>query len=258
MAFDKYWTMQKNQKSKFINEGLNLETLMEALFYRDEFLTLASHELKTPLTAMKLHAQVFQRNSSKFNENAYSKEKVDRLVNQIDLQTSRLIKLVENMLDITRIRSGQLHMTKKSFNLSELLLEVVRKFSPLELNRMKLKIDSHIIFFGDRERIAQVFHKIIFNASRHGKNLPFEVKLLVRKTKISFSVKDMGLGISQEDQKRIFNRFQRAVPAAEMSGLGLGLFITREIVEAHDGKISLKSEIDQGTTFKVDFKRVEI
>ena len=250
--------MHKYKSSDFLAEGLNLESLMEALFYRDEFLTLASHELKTPLTAMRLHAQVFQRNSTKHPVDSYSKEKVDHLVNQIDVQTSRLIKLVEKMLDITRIRSGQLKMTKTNFNLSELLHKIIQELNHKELNRISFKIGPDIMFFGDRERIAQVFQKLINNASRYGNDLPIEVKLVNKKTKISFAVKDKGLGISQEDQKRILYRFQRAVPASELSGLGLGLFIAREIVEAHNGKISLKSELAQGSTFKVDFKHGEI
>lgn len=248
--------MQKMGNTDSFAEGLNLESLMEALFYRDEFITLASHELKTPLTAMKLHAQVFQRKAlRKENVDAYSKENVDRLVNQVDLQTSRLIKLVENMLDITRLRSGQLTMTKMYFNLSELLLEVVAKINSIDLKRIELKIESNILFFGDRDRIAQVFNILILNATRYSKDLSIEVKLVMRKSKIVFSVKDKGYGISQENQKRIFYRFQRAVSASEVSGLGLGLYMAREIVEAHDGKISLVSEIDKGSTFKINFNR---
>jgi len=162
------------------------------------------------------------------------------------------------MLDITRIRSGQLTMTKIIFNLSELLHEVVAKINYIESKRIRLKVDANIMFFGDRERIAQVFNKLINNAARYSKELPVEVKLINRKTKIAFSVKDHGLGILQSDQKRIFYRFQRAVSASEMSGLGLGLYMAREIVEAHNGKISLKSEVDQGSTFKIDFKREDI
>jgi signal transduction histidine kinase len=246
--------MQIHKNTELLNEGLNLESLMEALFYRDEFITLASHELKTPLTAMRLHAKVFQRNSHKYPVESYSKDKVDLLVNQIDVQTSRLIKLVENMLDITRIRSGQLKMTKSHFNLSEMLQKLINNLNHKELNRINLKTDPDILFYGDRDRIEQVFYKLINNASRYSKDLPIAVKLANAKSKISFSVKDEGHGISQEDQKRIFNRFQRAVPASEISGLGLGLYIAREIVEAHNGKISLKSELEQGSTFKVDFK----
>jgi signal transduction histidine kinase len=236
--------MKVSNKMNLPLDGLNLESLMETLFYREEFLSIASHELKTPLTSIKLHTQVFKRNSS------YSKEKVDRLVDQIDTQSTRLIKIIDGMLDISRIRTGQLVMTKNKFNLSE----VVKELLPAHISS---EIEANIFINGDRERIIQVMSVILNNAARYGRDLPIRVSLVQRKTKIIFSVQDQGYGISPEDQKRIFQRFQRAVPASEVSGIGLGLFIAKEIVEAHNGKITVKSEIGQGSTFKVNFKREE-
>jgi len=236
--------MKVSNKMNLPLDGLNLESLMETLFYREEFLSIASHELKTPLTSIKLQTQVFKRNSS------YSKEKVDRLVDQIDTQSTRLIKIIDDMLDISRIRTGQLVMTKTKFNLSE----VVEELLPAQIVS---EIESNVLINGDRERIIQVMSVILNNAARYGRDLPIRVSLVQRKTKIIFSVQDQGYGISPEDQKRIFHRFQRAVPASEVSGIGLGLFIAREIVEAHNGKITVKSEIGQGSTFKINFKREE-
>lgn len=236
--------MKVSNKMNLPLDGLNLESLMETLFYREEFLSIASHELKTPLTSIKLHTQVFKRNSS------YSKEKVDRLVDQIDTQSTRLIKIIDDMLDISRIRTGQLVMTKTKFNLSE----VVEELLPAQIVS---EIESNVLINGDRERIVQAMSVILNNAARYGRDLPIRVSLVQRKTKIIFSVQDQGYGISPEDQKRIFHRFQRAVPASEVSGIGLGLFIAREIVEAHNGKITVKSEIGQGSTFKINFKREE-
>lgn len=250
--------MTQRKLSNFPSEGLNLESLMESLFYRDEFLSIASHELKTPLTSLKLQAQVFKRNAKKQTEKEYSREKVDRLVDQIDAQTTRLMKLVDDMLDISRIRSGQLTMTKNNFNLSELLHEVVGKIQQIETVQIITNVEPNIFLNADRDRIGQVFYKLINNAARYGNGLPFEVKLVTRKAKISFLVIDQGIGITEEDQKRIFHRFQRAIAASEISGLGLGLYIAREIVEAHGGKIKVKSQLGEGSTFSVDFKREEI
>ncbi len=150
--------MQNKAKTERLLEGLNLETLMETLFYRDEFISIASHELKTPLTSIKLHAQVFRRNANREKEKAYSKEKVDRLVDQIDTQSTRLCKIIEDMLDISRIRSGQLSMTKTNFNISALLSEVVDEINRTEKVKIFLKIDTNIFIDGDRDRIAQVFN----------------------------------------------------------------------------------------------------
>lgn len=243
--------MKLSYKPELPPEGLTIETLMEALFYRDEFLSIASHELKTPLTSLKLQAQVFKRNAKKENTQVYSKEKVDRLVEQFDSQTSRLVKLVEDMLDISRIRSGKLVMTKSGFNLSELMKEVLSEYN------LPWESTKEVNYMGDRERIAQVMRTLLNNAARYGKGLPFTVKLSLRKNKIMISVTDQGQGISEEDQKRIFHRFQRAVPASEVSGLGLGLYIAREIIEAHGGKISVKSKLHQGSTFTVTLNQEE-
>lgn len=245
--------MKLRHKNDFPSEGLNIETLMEALFYRDEFLSIASHELKTPLTSIKLQAQVFQRHS-KTDRDVYAKEKVDRMVEQIDAQTTRLMKLVDDMLDISRIRSGQLKMTKSHFDFSQAVIEVAHKYPAAKI---VLDVQKDILFFGDRDRMAQVLMKLIDNALKYGNGMSIDIKLIKKKNKITLSVKDLGEGISAEDQLRIFHRFQRAVAASEVSGLGLGLYIAREITEAHGGKISVKSSLGSGSTFSVDLKREE-
>ena len=98
-----------------------------------------------------------------------------------------------------------------------------------------------------------MFGALLKNGARYGRGLPLQVDLVRRKGKIIFSVKDLGSGITKEDQRKIFHRFQRGVPAAEVSGLGLGLYLAREIVQAHDGKISVCSKVNLGSTFKVEF-----
>jgi signal transduction histidine kinase len=242
--------MKVAHKNDLPSEGLNIETLMEALFYRDEFMNIASHELKTPLTTIKLQAQVFKR-QTKIDTEPYAKEKVDRMVEQIETQATRLMKLVNDMLDISRIRSGQLRMSKEDIDLSETITEAALKYNQ---SNIELAIENDIMFFADKERMAGVLNKLLDNALKYGKGLPIQVKLFKKKNKITLSVKDHGQGISDEDQTRIFHRFQRAVAASEVSGLGLGLYIAREITEAHGGKIFVKSELGVGSTFSVQFK----
>lgn len=243
-------------KIELPSEGLDIETLMEALFYRDEFLSIASHELRTPLTTIKLQTQMFKRNSKKENVEIYAKETVDRMVDQIDLQASRMMKLIEDMLDISRIRSGQLTMTKSLFNLTELVSETLVKHP--EPTVVNFKIKENIFLFGDRDRVEQVLRNLLDNAYRYGKGLPVEVLLSKKRHKITLAITDHGQGISDEDQERIFHRFQRAIPASQVSGLGLGLYIAREIVEAHGGKIHVQSELGKGSTFSIDFKEQEL
>jgi signal transduction histidine kinase len=249
--------MSERKKTALPAEGLNLLNLMETLFYRDEFLSIASHELKTPLTALKLQAQVFKRNAMKDKDLYYSKEKVNQLIDQMETQASRLSKLVDEMLDVSRIRSGLFVQNKIHFNLSQQLTEIRDQFSSFELGQISFSITPDIFMMGDPDRLAQVFHQLIQNALKYGNSKPIVVSLCVKRGKIIFFVKDSGRGISEDDQNKIFNRFQRAVAASEISGLGLGLYIAKEIVESHGGSISIQSKMDVGSIFTVALKKLE-
>lgn len=235
----------------------NEEALKEALFYRDEFLSIASHELKTPLTSLKLNCQIFKRYSEKNGLDAYNQERVDRLVSTTDQQVSRLVRLVDDMLDISRIRTGQLSFTKEEINLSKLLQEVLERLSPQFLEYKSgiphVEIVKSIRMMGDRLRIEQVISNLISNALKYGRGNPIEVKLTKHDKFAKLSVSDRGIGIAPEFIDKVFLRFQRAVPASEVSGLGLGLYIAKQIVEAHDGVISLESKLNEGSTFNVEF-----
>ncbi len=232
------------------------EALREALFYRDEFLSIASHELKTPLTSLKLHCQLFQRASKKGDPEAYNRERVDRLVEQTDQQVSRLVRLVDDMLDISRIRTGKLSVNKEEFDFAVLLEEVLERIKPQFLASPGGPVDllkcEHAIIRGDRMRLEQVITNLLNNALRYGQGKPVKLSLVKTNKFMRLSVIDEGIGIAPEFQEKIFLRFQRAVPASEVSGLGLGLYITKQIVEAHEGKISLVSELNRGSTFSID------
>jgi signal transduction histidine kinase len=223
-------------------------SLIEAQFYRDEFLALASHELKTPLTALKLQTQVFKRFAKKSTQDFYQKDKVDELIDKIDIQSTKLVKLINSMLDISRVRSGRLVIVKEFFNLSEVFEEALGHYGLIAQRK------KEIFIWADRERILQVFDILLSNAFKYGNSRPIEVKLTKKKDWVEFSVKDQGIGLSQEDQKRIFHQFQRGVPASQVSGLGLGLFIARQIMIAHGGDISVQSKLHQGSKFKVKLR----
>ena len=113
--------MKEPTKSEFPLGGLNLESLMDAVIYRDEFLSIAGHELKTPLTSLKLQTQVFKRSIQKKRSDAYDKDKVDRLVDQIERHTGHMSKLIEQMLDVCKLRAGRFTLTEQSFDLSHAL-----------------------------------------------------------------------------------------------------------------------------------------
>lgn len=230
------------------------QSLQEALFYRDEFLSIASHELKTPLTSLMLQSQLFRRSIQRKDPDAYSPARVDRLTGEVERQVGRLTRLVDDMLDISRIRTGKLSFTKERINIMELVTDVVERMRPQFVQSGK---ELPRLFFEDvgesecdKMRIEQVLTNLLSNAFRYGKGLPIDVRARKFGQMIEISISDRGIGISEEDQSRIFSRFQRAVPASEVSGLGLGLYITKQIIEGHGGTIEVESRPEKGSTFR--------
>lgn len=228
--------------------------LEEALVSRDQFLSIASHELKTPLTSLKLQAQLTLR-SLELNKIPTLERQIS-MANQTSELVGRLTRLIDDMLDVSRIKTGKLKLDKGQHEISDIVREVLFRMSVLfEAAGLKiptLEINEKIMGEWDRFRLEQVIGNLLTNAIRYGQGKP--VKLQVRKlnNKALISVTDQGYGIASEDLVRIFGRFERAINSAEVSGLGLGLFISKEIVESHDGKIWVQSEIGQGSTFYVE------
>ena len=238
-----------------ITDQKNSEDAMkEALFYRDEFLSIASHELKTPLTSLKLQSQVYKRSVQRNDASIMNQDKLTSIMGNVDIQVNRLVRLVDDMLDISRIRTGNLSIIKEMVNLNQLINDVVERTRPQYVNPKFISFlaTEQIQILGDSVRIEQVVANLLNNAIRYGKDAPIEITLRrVNKKDVMISVKDHGIGISPKDQHRIFNRFQRAVPAREVSGLGLGLYITHEIVKSHNGVIKVESEVGKGSVFHV-------
>ncbi len=238
------------------------EALHEALFYRDEFLSIASHELKTPLTSLKLQSQLFKRSVAKNDQMAYSHERIDRLADEVDRQVKRLTRLVDDMLDISRIRSGKLSIQPEKVNLALLASEV------LERNRSMFEDNNRIApalkrcdpceVLCDRFRIEQVMGNLLNNAYRYGRGRPVSVEIITKGDAAHVAIIDQGIGIDGQDKEKIFTRFRRAVPASEVSGLGLGLYIAKQIVEAHGGAIRVESELNIGSTFTVELPLAQL
>ncbi|MFY0525753.1 PAS domain S-box protein [Archangium gephyra] len=221
------------------------DQLKEALRTRDEFLSIASHELRTPLTSLKLQMQMTQRRIERGDPGAYEPKRVSKLVEQSNHQLARLTRLVGDMLDIARIRTGRLVIEPGPVDAVELIREVMERLSPhLAEARTPATLEApeRLEAEWDRFRIEQVVTNLLTNAMRYGDHKPVAVKLRLQEGRILLSVEDQGLGIAKESQERIFNRFERAISASDVSGLGLGLFISRQIIEAHGGRIWVESE----------------
>jgi len=226
--------------------------LEAAVRSRDEFLSLASHELKTPLTSLMLQTQLLQRRLERGE--GLPPENVRRVLDQTARQTERLSRLVNDMLDISRITAGRLSLEPDTFELAELAADVVSKLGPqLSEARCEVTVRSAEPVVGrwDRYRLEQVLTNFLTNAVRYSPGKPVEISIRRVEEGAELRVRDQGRGIAPEDQERIFQKFERAVGSREVSGMGLGLFIVREIVEMHSGTVRVESALGQGATFIV-------
>ena len=233
----------------------------EAVAARDDFLSICSHELRTPLTSLKLQTQLTRRLLDRDQAKALAPEKFRRFLENTNLQIDRLVRLVEDMLDISRIRAGKLSLHAESVDLRSLVVEVTERFSPqlaLSGSSIALHLEEGVTGNWDRFRIEQVLVNLLTNAVKYGAGSDIEIFLSRSQGMAKLEVVDKGIGIEPANQSRIFERFERAVSKDNISGLGLGLFIVRQIVEAHGGTISVASEVGKGARFTVCLPLAEL
>jgi PAS domain S-box-containing protein len=231
-------------------QQLDLAKTKAAVRMRDEFISIASHELRTPLTTLRMQAESIAR---ALRRETVDLQLVSRKVGMVSTQVDRLERLVDTLLDVSRIEAGRLELELREFDLSALVREVVKAFA-VEIERHGCPVlvdDVPVSGTWDRSRIDQVVTNLLSNALKYGDGRPVEVGVRALDGFAVLTVKDQGLGIAPENQKRIFERFERMAEAKTYSGIGLGLWLSREIVEAHGGSIEVSSEVGEGSTFTV-------
>jgi two-component system OmpR family sensor kinase len=229
------------------------KALREAVVMRDEFLSIASHELRTPMTTLNLQSQMLKKSISKSVDLNIHREKIEKVMNQIIKQVTSLNRLVEDMLDIARLRTGNLKIEVSDINLADIIHESVNNLSEqMTLSGYpppEIEISGNLNGRWDKMRIGQVITNILTNAIRYGKKKPIKIKAEELISTVRVSITDQGQGVSEEDIERIFGRFERATSSNESTGLGLGLFISKQIITAHKGKIWVDSKLNVGSTF---------
>ena len=227
--------------------------LKKALRSRDEFLSICSHELKTPLTSLKMQIQIINRlRAKKGDDVAFSVENMTKFMTQADRSVERIIHLVNDMLDISRVTTGRLSLNLEKVQLDRLAAEVVDRLSTfMELAECEvtLKIENEVNGLWDKFRIEQVITNLLTNAAKYAHGSPVVVRVYQQAQFGLIDVQDFGPGITKENQEKIFERFERVSNSDSITGLGLGLYISRQITELHHGSLTVQSEPGAGTTF---------
>ncbi len=215
---------------------------------KDEFISIATHELKTPITSLQVFAQILEKKLASKNN-----RELKQYSTRITKQVYRLTELINDLLDVSRLQLGKLAFEKTAFDLPQLVKEIVDGLAQTSDKHdiiIKGKI-KHFVY-GDEDRIGQVLTNLLSNAIKYspeGKKIIISIKDELRFAVVS--VQDFGIGISDEHKAHVFERFYRAYGESEKSfpGLGMGLFISQEIIKRHKGKLSFVSKEGKGSTF---------
>jgi PAS domain S-box-containing protein len=227
-----------------------LEHLIAA---RDEFLSIASHELKTPITSLNLLLEMSQKLAQ-----ANTAPESDRLMQSLNLcqaQSKRLSAFVDDLLDVSRMKSGKLRMRLETCDLAKLVTGMIDQFSDFMKSGsalVSLKVEDHVVVDCDRFRIEQVILNLLSNATKYGEGKGVEIFVNRVGAFARLQVVDHGIGIPASMIDKIFERFERTELTQKISGLGLGLYISKQIVLAHHGRIYVESKEGQGSTFCVE------
>jgi len=230
------------------------QELERAVKMRDEFMSMVSHELRTPLNTLFLQTQIRMMNLEKGGGQGQSPAQAREAVERDQRQIQNMVKLIDDMLDVSRLRRGTLAIWPKPCDLSLLVRRTVDSFADQAASagcEITVKAPPALPGVWDEFRIEQVVANLLTNAARFGAGKPVEVTVDNVHGGARLVVRDHGRGIAAADQERIFGQFERAAGKDQVPGLGLGLYITRQILAAHGGTISVASEPGDGATFKV-------
>ena len=234
-----------------------MDQIMESQQKKDEFIGIASHELKTPLTSIKAYLQVLDTIENKQPNKQYVQKALDNV--------NKLQQLISDLLDVSKIQSGQLHLNINEFDIDSLIDETIAAFQIISVHHKIRRNGDAInqIITADRQRVEQVLMNLLSNATKYSPDAK-EVIVYTEKTdsELIIKVQDFGIGIAKEEQTKVFDRFYRTKGMSVLiSGFGLGLYICKDIIKRHNGKIWIESE-EKGSVFyfslPINFKGMDI
>jgi signal transduction histidine kinase len=216
---------------------------------RSKFIGIVSHELKTPLTALKAYVQLLSNWAKKQKDNF-----TIGALSKVERQVKKMLSMINGLLSLSGAEAGKIHLTKETFSISELIDEVIEETMFLTSSHKIIRVPCEPIFVdADRDKIEQVLVNLLSNAAKYSnKDLPIEIVCANTNNFVEVAVKDQGMGIAPEDLTQLFQphyRIERA-ETEKIAGFGIGLYLCSEIVKRHNGKIWVESESGNGSTFK--------
>jgi len=235
------------------------EDLEASIRTRDEFLTVVSHELKTPLSSLLLKTQMMLRDKKPVADEKQIK-KMYEFVGQVSVQVKRLSNLIEDILDFGRVRTGSYQPEMCRVNICEIINEVIESLDPVfqafKVGPPEFFCHDDSIVSIDKDGLAKVFRSLFTNAIKYGQGKPVSIEVKMTNSEVEIAVTDHGVGIGPENIERIFSKFERAISSNEVCGLGLGLYIAKEIITAHGGRMWVESKLGKGSCFHFSLPRL--
>lgn len=219
----------------------------DAITLRDDFISVASHELKTPVTSVKIYTQTLQKLAKK-SKDVLSENSLEKMNRQID----KLTDLIYNLLDISKIQTGRMEYTMKKFFFDDMVIETVEMMQQMYTHKLIVKGTTKAEIYGDEERLNQVLSNLINNAVKYS---PASDKIIIslskKRKEIKVSIHDFGIGMNNAYLEKIFDRFYRITEQHDRTfpGLGIGLYISKEIIDRHEGKLWVESKEGKGSVF---------
>ncbi|WP_426319812.1 hybrid sensor histidine kinase/response regulator [Pseudoduganella sp. R-43] len=236
------------------------QELQRALEMRDQFMSMVAHELRTPLNTLYLEAQMRKLQLERGNMDHFAPEQLERMVARDMRQIHAMVRLIDDMLDVSRIRAGKLSIRPARVDLEALLQRIVGDLSHQAADmhsELRLSIVQPVAGCWDEFRVEQVIVNLINNALRYGGGKPVDVRLHADSQNARIEVIDQGVGIPEEVLPKIFEPFERGKMEGMPAGLGLGLYISRQLAEAHGGTLSARSKPNEGATFIFTLPRAD-
>jgi PAS domain S-box-containing protein len=231
-----------------------LARMQKALAVRDDFLSVASHELRTPVTIVALQLGLLLRQVERATDGSIPVAQFEPKLHGLQRYLDRLTHLVLGLLDVTRLESGHLELDLQPVDLGGLVQDAAERHhevAALSGCTLETEAPAGVVVIGDQGRLEQILSNLLTNAGKYGHGHPISLRVTARGQMGAIQVTDQGPGIPKDDQERIFGRFERATPGRQIAGLGLGLYIAREFARAMGGEITVDSEPGHGATFTV-------